>query len=127
MLENIVINLINWSNGKTENIDFEMTGKWLQLMKVSSDFDRLYAAREFGAGLEGNAIQHYPKLKVFEEQILNKIAVSEASVERLFSRRKQIHSPLRASLGNDLVTDCLLIRISRQYIEAETTDKLSLT
>ena len=78
------------------------------------DFDRLYASREFGAGLEGHPIQHYPKLKMFEEQILNKIAVSEASVERLFSRHKQIHSPLRASLGNDLVTDCLLIRMSRQ-------------
>ena len=38
-------------------------------------------AREFGAGLEGNAIQHFPKLKVFEKQILNKMAVSEASVE----------------------------------------------
>ena len=64
-------------------------------MKVRSDFDRLYAAREFGSGLEGNAIQYYPKLKVFEEQILNKIAVSETSVERLFSRHRQIHSPLR--------------------------------
>ena len=60
---------------------------------------------------------------MFEEQILNKIAVSEASVERLFSRHKQIHSPLRAALGNDLlVTDCLLIRMSRQYNEAEITD-----
>ena len=126
MLENIVIHLINWLNGKTGDIDFEMTGKWLQLMKVRSDFDMLYAAREFGAGLEGNTIQHYPKLKLFEEQILNKIAVSEASVERLFSRHKQIHSPLRASLGNDLVTDCLLIRISRQYIEAGTTDNTDM-
>ena len=53
-------------------------------MKVRSEFDKLYAARKFGAGLEGNPIQHYPKLKVFEKQILNKIAVSEASVERLF-------------------------------------------
>ncbi|KAI6647089.1 hypothetical protein LOD99_8926 [Oopsacas minuta] len=84
MLENIVIHLINWLNGKTGDIDFEMTGKWLQLMKVHSDFDMLYDAREFGAWLEGDTIQHYPKLKVFEEQILNKIAVSEASVERLF-------------------------------------------
>ena len=70
-------------------------------MKVCSDFDRLCSAKEFGSGLEGNSVQHYPKLKVFEEQILNKIAVIEASVERLFSRHKQIYSPLRASLGND--------------------------
>ena len=111
---------------ETGDIDFEMIGKWLQLMKIRSDFDMLYAAREFVAGLEGNTIQHYPKLKVSEEQILNKIAVSEASVERLFPRHKQIHSPLRASLGNDLVTDCLLIRISRQYIEAETTDNTDM-
>ena len=34
MLENSVINLINCLNGKTENIDFEMTGKWLQLINV---------------------------------------------------------------------------------------------
>ena len=58
MLENSVINLINWLNGKTENIDFELTGKLLQLMNVRSDFDRQYASREFGAGLEGNPIQH---------------------------------------------------------------------
>ena len=75
----------------------------------------LYAAREFGSGLEGNAIQHYPKLKMFQEQIINKIAVSEASAE-------QIHSPLRPSLGNDQVTNFLLIIISTQYIETETTD-----
>ena len=62
MLENIVINLINWLNGKTENIDFKMTGKWLQLMKVHSDFDRLYAAREFGAGLEGTYLLGNEKL-----------------------------------------------------------------
>ena len=60
-------------------------------MKVRSDFDMLYAAREFGSGLEGYAIQYYLKLKVFEEEILNKIAVSEASVEPLVSRHKQIH------------------------------------
>ena len=30
MLENIVINLINRLNGKTENIDFDMTEKWLE-------------------------------------------------------------------------------------------------
>ena len=41
------------------------------------------------------------KLKVFEEPILNKIV--EASVERLFSRHKQIHSPLRASLGYRII------------------------
>ena len=64
------------------------------------------------------------KLKVFEEPILNKIV--EASVERLFSRHKQIHSPLRASLGNELVTDCLLVRISRQYIEAQTTNNTDM-
>ena len=56
MLENIVINLINRLNGKTENIDFVMTEKWLELMKVRSEFDKLYAARKFGAGLEGNPI-----------------------------------------------------------------------
>ena len=95
-------------------------------MKVRSDFDMLYAAREFGSGLEGYAIQYYLKLKVFEEEILNKIAVSEASVEPLVSRHKQIHCPLRASLGNDLVTDCLQIRISRQHIEAETTDNTDM-
>ena len=98
MLENIVIHLINWLNGKTGDIDFEMTGKWLQLMEVRSDFDMLYAAREFGAGLEGNTIQHYPKLKVFEEQILNKIEVSLASVERLFSRHQ----------ANSLSSPCIL-------------------
>ena len=75
--------------------------------------------------MEGNAIQHYPQLKVFEQQILNKIAVSEASVERLISRHKQVHSPLCVSLRNDLVTDCLLIKISRQLIEAETTDNIT--
>jgi hypothetical protein len=41
--------------------------------------------------------------------------VSEAAVERCFSVHKFIHSPLRASMSDELVDDILFIRYNHSY------------
>ena len=57
------------------------------------------------------------RLSSFENTILKNISVSEAAVERLFSRHKRIHSPLRACLSPDVARKCLFIRINKGNLE----------
>jgi hypothetical protein len=61
----------------------------------------------------------FPNLRI-SLQILLTIAVSKASCERSFSKLKLILSYLRASLGQDHLSDLALLRFERETLE--TTD-----
>ena len=60
------------------------------------------------------------RLSSFEKTILKNVSVSEAAVERLFSRHKRIHLPLRACLYPDVARKCLFIRINQGKLEEGT-------
>ncbi len=49
-------------------------------------------------------------------KILLEVPVSEASVERAFSRHKLVHSRLRANLGAERLDDILFIRYNLEAI-----------
>ena len=48
--------------------------------------------------------------------VLLKIPISEASVERAFSRHKLVHSQLRASLSAERLNDTLFVRYNFEKI-----------
>ena len=50
------------------------------------------------------------RLSKFKSMILSRIFVSEAEVERVFSRHKSIHTKMRANLSNELVEKMLFVR-----------------
>jgi len=116
MLENDVVRLNKWLSDSTANMDFDNISTWLESLKVKSDVEKLYSSRQFSSV----ASSDLPfKLSAFKTHVLDKIAVTEAAVERLFSRHKQIHTPLRARLGNDVAVDCLFVRINRAALDEE--------
>ena len=43
MLQDDVVDLINWLDGKVEEIDFGKVGNWLELMKVHRAFSKKQA------------------------------------------------------------------------------------
>ena len=65
------------------------------------------------------------KLEMFIKFKLNKISTSEAAVERCFSFHKLIHSPMRASLSDEIVDKLLFIRYNHiiKYPGFVTFDK----
>ena len=54
------------------------------------------------------------KLRLFVKEKMSKIPVSEAAVERYFSAHKRIHTPMWASLHDEIVDDLLYIRYNHQ-------------
>ena len=50
------------------------------------------------------------RLASFQKRILDRILLSEAQVERVFSRHKAIHTTMWASLSPDIVENVLYIR-----------------
>ena len=54
------------------------------------------------------------KLRLFVKEKMSKIVVSEAAAERCFSAHKRIHTPMRASLHDEIVDDLLYIRYNHQ-------------
>jgi hypothetical protein len=85
--------------------------KWLGALGVDS-FEKYVCDREF----HGNVAEAPRRLRLFVEHKIPTIAVSEASVERCFSMHKQIHTPLRSSLSDDLVQDILYIRYNHTHL-----------
>lgn len=99
---------------KIEEIDdnaVEKLYKWMGALKIE-DFKKYTADREFNP----NSIPSR-RLKLFHEEKLKCISISEAAVERCFSIHKLIHSPLRAKLTDDIVEDILFIRYNYEIIE----------
>ena len=50
------------------------------------------------------------RLALFQNMILDRILLSEAQVERVFSRQKNIHTTMRANLSSGIVEKVLYIR-----------------
>ena len=86
-----------------------------------SGFEEYAADREF----HGYDTPVPRKLEMFIKFKLNKISTSEAAVERCFSSHKLIHSPMRASLSDEIVDKLLFIRYNHiiKYPGFVTFDK----
>lgn len=65
----------------------------------------------------------FPNLRI-ALQILLTIAVSIASCERSFSKLKLILSYLRASMGQDRLTDLALLSVEREMLETINFDAI---
>lgn len=65
----------------------------------------------------------FPNLRI-ALQILLTIAVSFASCERSFSKLKLILSYLRASMGQDRLTDLALLSVEREMLETINFDAI---
>ena len=65
----------------------------------------------------------FPNLRI-SLQILLTIAVSIASCERSFSKLKLILSYLRASMGQDRLTDLALLSVEREMLETINFDAI---
>ena len=76
------------------------------------DFQTYLADRIFSPS--GTVVPLPRKLRLFVKEKMTKIPVSEAAVERCFSAHKRIHTPMRASLNDEIVDDLLYIRYNRQ-------------
>ena len=98
MLQNEVVLLMKYLKTPSFVIDFDLIKGWLSLMKVDDEFKKHYASVQFSS----NAPTLSFRLSSFENTIVKNISVSEATVERLFSRHKRIHLPLRACLSPDI-------------------------
>lgn len=97
-----------------EEIDdqtIELLFEWTHALKIP-DFKKYTADKEFNSRAVPSR-----KLKLFHTEKLKSIAISEASVERCFSQHKLIHTPLRASIKDDLVEDILYIRYNTKVIQ----------
>lgn len=94
--------------------------KWTDALNIP-DFRKYSADREFNS----NPVLSR-RLKLFLNEKIKSIAISEASVERCFSAHKLIHTPLRASLTDDLVEDILYIRYNTKMFENVEIDEQDL-
>ncbi len=61
------------------------------------------------------------KLGKFEKFVLARILVSEAQVERVFSRHKSTHTKMRSNLANELVEKILYVRYNGPLCKVEPT------
>lgn len=122
LLCNEVVKLQLFMNGSVllDELSEGRISSWLKALKINEFADYL-ADREF----HGVTAPVPRRLRIFMEHKLPKIAVSEAAVERCFSRHKIIHSKYRASLTDDVVNDILFIRYNVSWMFPDYNNDIS--
>lgn len=118
-IKNPIVSLDLYLN-KAEEIDeetVEILYKWMEALKID-DFKKYTADREFNPKSIPSK-----RLKLFHEEKLKCIAISEAAVERCFSIHKLIHTPLRNRHSDDIVEDILFIRYNHKVVETIDIDE----
>ena len=99
-----VVNAI--SSGKPCNTESQAWLKSLS-MKRAEDLDCFITMKSISSTVESDVLS---RLALFQKMILDRILLSEAQVERVFSRHKAIHTTMRANLSPDIDEKVLYIR-----------------
>ena len=118
LIENPLVKLIRFveQNSELDDDTCAELNNWFNALK-------LFEFEEFLADYILCGTRRIPrKFELFYKYKLPRIAVSEASVERCFGIHKRIHTPLRASLTNDIVEDILFIRYNYSIEETLPED-----
>ena len=116
----IALNLFYTGELELSDETFRRISDWLNAINVTG-FEEYAADREF----HGYDTPVPRKPEMFIKFKLNKISTTEAAVERCFSSLKLIHSPMRASLSDEIVDKLLFIQYNHiiKYPGFVTFDK----
>ena len=111
---NCVTEIVNCVEDKVPEIS-PISQKWLENLSKErlEELDHLIMMRSISSQTEENVTG---QLRKFVDKIVKKIMLSEAEVERVFSRHKSIHTKLRAQLSPEIVEKMLFVRYNAKKL-----------